>query len=190
MIKEFICQENTIILAVIPANSDLANADALKLARTVDPNGNRTIGVLTKLDLMDEGTDALDIFEGRSYPLKRGYVGVVSRSQKDINEKKSIHEAMAFEANWFKNSPYRFVEQCDSFSKTNNIWCLFSTLKEKMGSQFLQQSLHEQLERHIKDRLPAVRTDLETKLKDLNQTLTNLGYEEYPDKSRRALYFK
>ena len=111
MIKEFICQENTIILAVIPANSDLANADALKLARTVDPNGNRTIGVLTKLDLMDEGTDALDIFEGRTYPLKRGYVGVVSRSQKDINEKKSIHEAMAFEANWFKNSPYRFVEQ-------------------------------------------------------------------------------
>ena len=111
MIKEFICQENTIILAVIPANSDLANADALKLARTVDPNGNRTIGVLTKLDLMDEGTDALDIFEGRTYPLKRGYVGVVSRSQKDINEKKSIHEAMTFEANWFKNSPYRFVEQ-------------------------------------------------------------------------------
>jgi hypothetical protein len=46
----------------------------------VDPDGNRTIGVLTKLDLMDEGTHALDILTNKLLPLKHGYVGVVNRS--------------------------------------------------------------------------------------------------------------
>ena len=55
MINDFIKQENTLILAVSPANQDLANSDALKLARAVDPEGLRTIGVITKLDLMDQG---------------------------------------------------------------------------------------------------------------------------------------
>ena len=58
MILEFISKDACLILAVSPANSDLANSDALKLAREVDPEGNRTIGVITKLDLMDEGTQA------------------------------------------------------------------------------------------------------------------------------------
>jgi dynamin 1-like protein len=43
------------------ANTDLANSDALQLAREVDPDGERTIGVVTKIDLMDEGTDAIDL---------------------------------------------------------------------------------------------------------------------------------
>jgi len=50
----------------------------------VDPNGERTIGVLTKIDIMDEGTNAIDLLNGRVYPLRLGYVGVVCRSQKDI----------------------------------------------------------------------------------------------------------
>ena len=58
MILEYIRPSNTIVLAVTPANQDLANSDALKLARTVDKEGDRTIGVITKLDLMDQGTDA------------------------------------------------------------------------------------------------------------------------------------
>ena len=52
--------------------------------------GQRTIGVLTKLDLMDEGTDARDILENRLFALRRGYVGVVNRSQRDIDGKKNI----------------------------------------------------------------------------------------------------
>jgi len=53
--------KTAIIMAVSPANQDLANSDALKLARRVDPYGERTIGVLTKIDLMDDGTNALEI---------------------------------------------------------------------------------------------------------------------------------
>ena len=58
---KFISQPNALILALTAANTDLANSDALKLAREVDPDGERTIGVVTKIDLMDEGTDALDL---------------------------------------------------------------------------------------------------------------------------------
>lgn len=49
--------DNAIILAVTPANADLATSDALRMAREVDPTGERTIGVLTKVDIMDKGTD-------------------------------------------------------------------------------------------------------------------------------------
>ena len=61
MIMQFITKESCLILAVSPANQDLANSDALKLAKEVDPEGLRTIGVITKLDLMDQGTHAKDI---------------------------------------------------------------------------------------------------------------------------------
>lgn len=54
MTMNFISNPNSIIIAISPANSDVANSDALKLAREVDPQGYRTLGVLTKLDLMDK----------------------------------------------------------------------------------------------------------------------------------------
>jgi dynamin 1/3 len=127
MILEFISKEGCLILAVSPANSDLANSDALKLAREVDPAGNRTIGVITKLDLMDAGTkylcihflilfeirilfkiigtDAREILENRTLPLKRGYIGVVNRSQKDIDGKKDIKAAQMAEKKFFLTHP-------------------------------------------------------------------------------------
>ncbi|POM79988.1 Dynamin-2, partial [Phytophthora palmivora] len=94
MCTEFISNPNSIILAVTSANTDLANSDALKMAREIDPDGQRTIGVLTKLDLMDDGTDAMDMLQGRVIPLKRGYVGVVNRSQADINSQLSIRDSL------------------------------------------------------------------------------------------------
>lgn len=72
MILEFIQKDSCLILAVTPANTDIANSDALKLAKEVDPQGLRTLGVLTKLDLMDHGTDAKEILENRHLPLRRG----------------------------------------------------------------------------------------------------------------------
>ena len=83
---KFIAPANALILALTAANTDLANSDALKLAREVDPDGERTIGVVTKIDLMDEGTDALDLLQGNVYPLKLGYFGVKCRSQKQIDD--------------------------------------------------------------------------------------------------------
>lgn len=99
MVLKFISKPNAIILSVTAANTDLANSDGLKLAREVDPEGNRTIGVLTKIDLMDQGTDVIDILAGRIIPLKYGYIPVINRGQKDIANNKSIRSALQFEKN-------------------------------------------------------------------------------------------
>lgn len=72
-------QQNNIILAICAADVDLANAEALKAARAVDPTGQRTIGVLTKLDLVD-AQYATQIILNDDYPLRLGYVGVICRS--------------------------------------------------------------------------------------------------------------
>ena len=78
------------ILALTAANTDLANSDALQMARELDPEGKRTIGIVTKIDLMDEGTDAIELLKGSIYPLKLGYYGVKCRSQKNIDDKVTI----------------------------------------------------------------------------------------------------
>ncbi len=80
MVMNQVQKPNSLILAISPANVDLANSDALRIVQSVDPHGDRTIGVLTKLDIMDRGTDAVSMLRGEVYPLKLGYVGVVCRS--------------------------------------------------------------------------------------------------------------
>jgi dynamin 1-like protein len=111
LVLEYISRPNSVILAVTPANSDLVNSDALKIAREVDPSGSRTIGVLTKLDLMDAGTHAADILMNRaSFRLKLGFIGVVNRSQHDINVNKPISEAARQEMEFFRNhTHYRHI---------------------------------------------------------------------------------
>jgi dynamin 1-like protein len=110
MVLHYISDPNSIILAVTPANADVANSQALQLATRVDPGHNRTIGVLTKIDLMDRGTNAVDILNNRKYPLKLGWVGVVNRSQQDIDGNKTLADAKAAEMEYFhgrSDSPYR-----------------------------------------------------------------------------------
>ncbi|MFS7889321.1 putative dynamin central domain, Dynamin superfamily [Helianthus anomalus] len=77
----------------------------MKLAREVDPSGERTFGVLTKLDLMDKGTNALDVLEGRAYRLQHPWVGIVNRSQADINKNTDMTYARQREWEYFATSP-------------------------------------------------------------------------------------
>ncbi|KAA0705238.1 Dynamin-2 [Triplophysa tibetana] len=156
MIMQFITRDSCLILAVTPANTDLANSDALKVAKEVDPQGLRTIGVITKLDLMDEGTDARDILENKLLPLRRGYIGVVNRSQKDIDGRKDIRAALAAERKFFLSHPsYRHMA-------------------EKMGTTHLQKTLNQQLTNHIRDTLPGLRSKLQSQLLSLEKEV-----EEY-----------
>ncbi|KAF8632262.1 hypothetical protein AX15_002007 [Amanita polypyramis BW_CC] len=72
-------REPNIILAVCAADVDLANSPALRASRKVDPLGLRTIGVITKMDLVTPEQGA-NILAGNRYPLHLGYVGVVAKS--------------------------------------------------------------------------------------------------------------
>ena len=105
MILKYILRPNAIILAVTAANIDLANSDGLKLAREVDPDGLRTIGVLTKVDLMDEGTNIRDVLRNQVIPLRLGYVPVVNRSQRDIEINQPIKVALDLEREFFESHP-------------------------------------------------------------------------------------
>uniref|UniRef100_A0A8C5G082 Dynamin-2 n=1 Tax=Gouania willdenowi TaxID=441366 RepID=A0A8C5G082_GOUWI len=168
MILQFITKESCLILAVTPANSDLANSDALKIAKEVDPQGLRTVGVITKLDLMDEGTDARDILENKLLPLRRGYIGVVNRSQKDIDGKKDIRAALAAERKFFLSHPgYRHIA-------------------ERMGTSHLQKTLNQQLTNHIRDTLPGLRSKLQSQLLSLEKEVEEYKNYRPDDPSRKT----
>ena len=88
------CQDSkTIILCVIPANQDLSTQDSINMARKLDPQGKRTLGVLTKVDLMDEGTDCSKILLNQEIKLNLGYVAVKGRSQMDIKRNINVVQA-------------------------------------------------------------------------------------------------
>ncbi|XP_062388893.1 dynamin-3 isoform X3 [Sardina pilchardus] len=168
MLMQFITKESCLILAVTPANQDLANSDALKIAKEVDPQGLRTIGVITKLDLMDEGTDARDILENKLLPLRRGYIGVVNRSQKDIDGRKDIKVALAAERKFFLSHPsYRHMA-------------------ERMGTPHLQKTLNQQLTNHIRDTLPGLRSKLQSQLLSLEKEVEEFKNYRPDDPTRKT----
>ncbi|KAL8947042.1 MAG: hypothetical protein Q9222_006633 [Ikaeria aurantiellina] len=157
MVLKQIQKPNAIILAVTAANTDLANSDGLKLAREVDPEGQRTIGVLTKVDLMDEGTDVVDILAGRIIPLRLGYVPVVNRGQRDIENRKAISFALENEKNFFENHrAYR----------NKSTYC---------GTPYLAKKLNLILMMHIKNTLPDIKARISSSLQKYSVELGQLG---------------
>ncbi|KAM7349535.1 dynamin-1 shibire isoform 5-T5 [Cochliomyia hominivorax] len=168
MILQFIRKETCLILAVTPANTDLANSDALKLAKDVDPQGIRTIGVITKLDLMDDGTDARDILENKLLPLRRGYIGVVNRSQKDIEGRKDIHAALAAERRFFLSHP------------------AYRHMADRLGTPYLQRVLNQQLTNHIRDTLPALRDKLQKQMLALEKDVAEFKHFQPGDTSLKT----
>lgn len=94
MCLKYVTDNRTIILCVIPSNIDITTSEALQIAQTIDPKGLRTIGVLTKIDIMDQGTNAKKKLLGQEVSLRLGFVGVKLRSKKDIDDKKPIDQAL------------------------------------------------------------------------------------------------
>jgi dynamin 1-like protein len=92
LILKYISNPNSIILAVSKGSDDLANSESLKLARKVDPKGERTIGVITQVDMMDSSTDITNDLLNKTYPLKLGYVGVVLKSPSDHEQNKDYEK--------------------------------------------------------------------------------------------------
>lgn len=157
LILEYIAKPNSIILAVSPANVDLVNSESLKLARQVDPQGKRTIGILTKLDLMDHGTNALDILSGNVYPLKLGFIGVVNRSQQDIHANKALSDSLVAERDFFASHP------------------AYKNISHRCGTAFLAKSLNQTLMGHIRERLPDIKARLNTLMGQTEQELASYG---------------
>jgi len=157
MVRSYVEKPNCIILAISPANQDIATSDAIKLAREVDPSGERTFGVLTKLDLMDKGTNALDVLEGRSYRLQHPWVGIVNRSQADINKNVDMIAARRKEREYFETSPE------------------YGHMAHKMGSEYLAKLLSKHLETVIRQRIPSIIALINKTIDELNAELDRIG---------------
>lgn len=167
MCLDFIVNPNAIILAVSAANQDLANSDGIKLARSVDSDGERTIGVLTKVDIMDHGTDCCDVLTNKVIPLRRGYIAVVNRSQRDIDGSATVRNGLTKELEYFQNhSKYR-------------------NLLTKCGTSNLSLTLNRMLIQHIRNCLPEIKSKISTSLNayqklliDLGETMGDSGYKQ------------
>lgn len=155
MARDYVKHENVIILAVTPANADLATSDALRLAREVDPTGERTIGVLTKLDIMDPGTNCRDVLEGHTYILRNGWIGVVNRGQADINSKMSMHNARAKEMGFFDKGEYNGLKN--------------------VGTGFLSTELSEKLVASVRRQLPNISGFVNKSVMELQRELEAMG---------------
>ncbi|KAF1873952.1 hypothetical protein Lal_00013917 [Lupinus albus] len=157
MVRSYIEKPNCIILAISPANQDLATSDAIKISREVDPTGERTIGVLTKIDLMDKGTDAVEILEGRAFKLKFPWIGVVNRSQQDINKNVDMIAARRREREYFASTPE------------------YGHLAHRMGSEHLAKMLSKHLETVIKSKIPGIQSLISKTIAELEFELARLG---------------
>jgi dynamin 1-like protein len=119
--------------------------------------GKRTIGIITKIDLMDAGTNALDILTGRVLNLKLGFIGVINRSQQDTIAKKPIKESLEAELEFFRAHPaYRNISQ-------------------RCGTGHLSKTLNQVLVNHIRDRLPDMKSKLNTLIGQTQQELQYYG---------------
>jgi len=158
MTLHYVKDARTIILAVLPANQDISCSDALQMARQVDPQGIRSIGVITKIDIMDSGTDACHMLKGEDVPLRLGYVGVKMRSQQDIMNKKPVVDALEDERQWFENHraygklPPGFV-----------------------GTPVLISKLTQILFKHIRRFLPEIKKEINEKRRSVQDRLDELG---------------
>jgi len=75
------------------------------MARELDPKGIRTIGVITKIDIMDKGTSAKRMIEGKDVSLRLGFIGIKNRSQQDIIDRITVKEAIEKEELYFSTHP-------------------------------------------------------------------------------------
>ena len=158
MAEHYVGDPRTIILCVIPANADLTTSEALQMARRLDPKGIRTVGVITKIDIMDRGVDARRMLLGQEVPLRLGYVGVKNRSQQDIIDALNVKKALNSEREFFRNHP------------------IYSTLPpELLGCDSLINKLMKIFFTHIRRYLPEIMREITAKIKETEGKLRDLG---------------
>ncbi|CAG9319617.1 unnamed protein product [Blepharisma stoltei] len=158
MCFRYISDPRTIILCLCPANTDLSTSESLLMAKKVDKAGIRTIGVITKIDIMDRGTNAKKILLGEEIPLRLGYVGVKNRSQEDINNEVKVENALQEEKQYFASHP------------------VYSTMPQGvLGTEVLTQKLTHVMFNHIKGFLPEIMRETMFRIKECDDKLKELG---------------
>lgn len=145
--------KDTLILAVSPANTDIMTSDSLRLSREADPCGERTVGVITKIDIMDKGTSCLDILNNKGpLPLPLGYIGVVCRGYLHTNSTREEHSqrVQAF----FRSGPYSEMHG-----------------RQEIGEEFLIKKIKKIFNDFTKKEIPALKEKIKSIIERKTATL-------------------
>ncbi|XP_070848763.1 interferon-induced GTP-binding protein Mx-like [Chaetodon trifascialis] len=174
LIQRFITKQETISLVVVPCNVDIATTEALKMAQEVDPDGERSLGILTKPDLVDKGAEGnvVDIVHNEVIHLKKGYMIVRCRGQKEITDKVSLSEAIEREKAFFRDHVH------------------FQILYDEGRATVpkLAEKLTLELVHHIQKSLPRLEEQIEKKLMQTQAELDGYGNGPPPDAAERLVF--
>ncbi|KAK4610262.1 Interferon-induced GTP-binding protein Mx1 [Fulvia fulva] len=160
MVHGYMINPRSVMLAVIPAHVDVATQEILELALEADPAGDRTLGVLTKPDLVDKGAEShvVNLMDGRSRSMKLGWHMIVNPGQKELSDTELDRTSLE-----------------DSFFRSTSPWNLID--KDKVGINSLRLRLKEILSGQVKKVFPKVKQEIKTRLNAQQKKLKNLGPE-------------
>ncbi|NXF04323.1 MX protein, partial [Smithornis capensis] len=174
LLKRIIGCKETINLVVVPCNVDIATTEALKMAQEVDPSGERTLGILTKPDLVDRGTEEsiIKIMRNRVIHLKKGYMIVKCRGQQDIHNNMTLACAIQQERNFFASHKH------------------FSILMEegKATIPLLAEKLTNELVKHIIKTLPSLESQIRETLQRTLQELQRYNTRTPRTESEKLMF--
>ncbi|KAJ3942724.1 uncharacterized protein N0V96_006945 [Colletotrichum fioriniae] len=169
MVKDYIKDSRTIILAVIPCNVDVATQTILTYAAEADPEGKRTLGVLTKPDLVSENATreaAMDLVRGKRRDIQLGYYVVKNRGADDSSSSKEDRDVD--EKTFFSEEPWSRLD------------------KSRLGVPALRVRLRELLMDRTKSEFPKVRREINERLAEAKTKLKDLGQPRGTADEQRA----
>ncbi|RDW79868.1 hypothetical protein BP6252_04506 [Coleophoma cylindrospora] len=155
----YISQSRTICLAVVSATNDYANQKILQKVRDVDPQGERTLGIITKPDRLPAGSDSeksfIELADNQDVFFKLGWHVLKNRGYEDRDS--SFEERNLAESNFFRKSNFKQLPA------------------DSLGIDALRTRLSDLLFEHIKRELPQLRKELASALKDATTQLNQMG---------------
>lgn len=158
LVMKYATDPRSIIICVIPANQDISTSEALKLVMEVDPRGERSLGCLTKIDIMNRGDNARNILLNKEVELKYGFVGIKNRNNQDVIDNKPVSKSLDEEKAYFSQSP------------------IYSTLPPgTTGTQALTNKITTILYNQIKQTMPEIIHEIANKKVDIKGKVEKFG---------------
>ncbi|MCJ1391566.1 hypothetical protein MMC18_004430 [Xylographa bjoerkii] len=164
LVDSYVANPRTIILAVVQASNDIANQGIIQKSRRFDKPGRRTVGIITKPDLINVGTEkriALLAKNQDTTKLKLGYFLVKNPTPSELENGITPDQRQKNEMMYFQSTPWK--EQTLS--------------PDRVGIVQLRTFLQNLLDQHIERELPKVREELRKLMTRTEQEITILGHE-------------
>ncbi|KAI0376730.1 P-loop containing nucleoside triphosphate hydrolase protein [Hypomontagnella monticulosa] len=159
LVVSYMRQRRSIILAVVAGDNPFANQPVTKFARDIDPSGLRTLGLITKPDKIDMGSESeryyVELAQNLNVKLRLGWHVLRNRSHATAAD--TIEERDERETEFFANS----------------IWDALDP--SQLGVESLRSRLRKILWNQIQTGLPGVKTDVQYGIKDCKTKLAQLG---------------